>query len=104
MTDRITQNTLIFDFMGCVHSKHDDIDKWEMGELKYHEDWNLLIPVVIKCHSLGIEKQKIFEDDLGLDDPAGWRAWSYRHIKLTTNIDYVYKCVIDFISFYNSSL
>lgn len=45
------KNALIFDFMGCIHSQHEDIDKWEMDNLKYHSSWDLLIPVYSRVRS-----------------------------------------------------
>lgn len=45
-------NREIFDFMGCVHSQHCDMDAWEMSKLKYHTSWDALMPVVDRINTL----------------------------------------------------
>jgi len=60
-------------------------------------DFNRLMPVVEKCKEVRNEKEKQYPEDKDLDDPTGWRAWSYRSIHLTTDIDDVYEQVIEFI-------
>lgn len=122
MTDRITQNRMIAEFMGgevkypwiggvktpCFYMPDSHITEYIHdfeNETPYHSDWNWLMPVVKKCQTISSKKQvelKDIQDDL--DNPNGWRAWSYRNINLNTDIERVYKSVIRFIEFYNSSL
>lgn len=54
MTDTqiVERNRAIFDFMGCKHSEHEDIDKYEMQYLKYHSSWDWLMPVGKKIYDL----------------------------------------------------
>lgn len=95
-------NRKIADFMGYIHSKHKDLDDYEMTHLAYDTDWNSLMPVVEKCYAISRAKQKALPDSKDLDDPTGWRAWSYRDVALSTKIDAVYKRAIEFIEFYNN--
>lgn len=54
--ESITENnTKIFDFMGCIHSRVPDIDRYEMATLEYHKSWNALMAVVEKIEALGFE-------------------------------------------------
>jgi hypothetical protein len=69
----------------------------------YNEDWNSLMSVVEKIEKLCESKQKDFPEDKDLDDPTGWRAWSYRYIDLSTDITYMWKQVVQFIQWYNNS-
>lgn len=71
------------------------------AKLEYHKSWDWLMPVVVKCNEIATVKQKEFIEDKDLDDPTGWKAWSYRWIHLSTNIDAVYKQVVKFIQWYN---
>jgi hypothetical protein len=48
-------NFLIAKFMGYTYPNHEN-DVWEISKLElhnYHEDWNLLIPVVEKIENMG---------------------------------------------------
>lgn len=71
-------------------------------KLDFHSDWNLLMSVVKKCHTISVEKQNQYPDEKGLDDPAGWRSWSYRYIKLSTDKEKVHEAVYQFIQWYNN--
>ena len=106
----LTDNELIAQFMGLpltkkslsfVNTGHDieiPFMRW-----KYHEEWNWLMDVVIKCHEIGDAKEKQFPEDKNLDEPTGWRAWSYRRVGLSTNIEHTYKNVVNFIKWYNAT-
>lgn len=110
MTDRIIKNKLISEFMGLVvsdveHKRPIGYGWCSAAKLNYHSDWNWLMLAVKKCHTISSKKQvelKDIKDDL--DNPNGWRAWSYRYITFNTDIERVYKSVIRYIEFYNSSL
>ena len=52
MESNTEQKKLIFDFMGGIHSKNKDIDRWEMELLKYDTDWNQLMPVIEKISKM----------------------------------------------------
>jgi hypothetical protein len=52
MENNIEQKRKIFDFMEGIHSKNEDIDRWEMELLKYDTDWNQLMPVVEKIETM----------------------------------------------------
>jgi hypothetical protein len=59
------------------------------------------MPVVIKCHEIGDAKEKEFPESKGLDDSTGWKAWSYRRVGLSTDINQVFKNVVTFIEYFN---
>ena len=76
----------------------------------YHDSWNWLMPVVEKINKLFEEMgKKVMRDewddgeDKNLDDPTGWRAWSYRIVKLATDIKYVHQKVYESIIWYNQT-
>jgi len=102
-----TKNELIAEFMGfSVVKKMPQAGAPEARfilekNLKYHTSWDWLMPVVIKCHEIGDAKEKEFPESKHLDDPTGWKAWSYRRVGLSTNIQQVYKNVITFITWLN---
>lgn len=81
------QNKIIFDFMGCIHSKHEAIDAWEMAALTYHKSWDALIPV---C-------QKIYMDtDLRLNK----EYFNVTNMRVIDPIEFVYEAVCEFLNQY----
>ena len=116
----MSDNELIAEFMGMwtrriqlrenedeqnvwVHGDHKDFSSgyWEVDELQYHTSWDWLMLVVEKCNEIQWAKEKEFPDYKNIDDATGWRAWSYHHVGLSTNIEQVYKNVVRFIKWYN---
>lgn len=71
--------------------------------LEFHKSWDWLMPVVEKWNSISKQKQRELPDYLDLDDSKGWRAWSYRFVHLTTDINYVYDKLMDAIKWYNET-
>lgn len=109
-----TKNRLIAEFMGFkLKLKTPECDYYNvpkgtynsqnasMGAFHFHDSWDWLMPVVRLCHKIGESKEKEFPEDKHLDDPTGWRSWSYRRVDLSTDINLVYRDVIRFINFYN---
>lgn len=92
-------NRLIFDFLGCIHSSDPALDNYEMNNLKYHKDWNTLMPVVGKCRQAfsDIQSESVDPQQEGMDildalfDALSW-----------ARIDRAHKTVVDFIKWYNS--
>lgn len=109
-----TDNELIAEFMGYYfqqdrftrpdgqYTHKEDGHGLFVEEMKYDTSWDWLMPVVIKCHEVGDAKEREFPEAKNLDDPTGWKAWNYRRVGLSTNIEQVYKNVILFIKWYNS--
>lgn len=65
MTQVEANNRKIADFMGYIHSKHKDMDDYEMAHLDYEEDWNSLMPVIEK-----ISKIPLLNGSIPCTDPA----------------------------------
>ena len=81
----MNENKLIAEFMGIDQVDIDyAID--EHGELKYHKDWNWLMPVVAKCHE---ENSRAIRLEIGHRSMYG------------ANISIVYEAVVEFIKEYN---
>lgn len=59
MTHIENNNRIIADFMGYIHSESKDIDAWEMKNLKYHSDWNSLMPVIEKISKIPLLNGKV---------------------------------------------
>jgi hypothetical protein len=110
-------NKLIAVFMGLKPNPSDGGRTWgdevielngetyspEWTTLKYHKSWDWLMPAVEKWNSISKQKQKELEDYLDLDNPKGWRAWSYRFVHLTTDINYVRDHLVSSIQWYNET-
>ena len=90
-------NTLIAEFMGCTHlvytlkTSQYQISQgtFELDELQYHNSWNWLMPVaneIIKSRD---------------EQNADWDLTNLKYALQTTNIEYVYKAVVEFINEYN---
>lgn len=92
-------NKLIAEFMG---------EKWQPKNYmnpQYNQSWDLIMPAVIKCHTIGKEMEEKFKDNNvhNVSDPEGWRYWSYNRVVLDTNIKTVWNSVIEFIECYNKN-
>ena len=82
-------NKLIAEFMGLNIDKGVQADYME-HELKYHESWNWLNPVaneIIKSRD---------------EQNADWDLTDLKYALCTTNIELVYKAVVEFIKEYNN--
>lgn len=106
-----TDNEIIAEFMGLPLTKQlpqfssVGPKKWTtvpFQRWKYHESWDWLMPVVVRCHELGDAEEQKFPEAKDLDDPTGWKAWSYRRVGLSTDINQVYTNVVNFIKWHNS--
>ena len=86
-------NKLIAEFMGCTHlvytlkTSQYQISQgtFELDELQYHNSWNWLMPVaneIIKSRD---------------EQNADWDLTDLKYALCTTNIEYVYKAVVEFI-------
>ena len=76
--------------------------------VKYSTSLDALAPVVIKITNIIEQKMHELSDwgksnipEKDLDDPSDWRAWSYRHVHFSTNVNKVYEDVYKFIDWYN---
>lgn len=94
-------NKLIAEFMGLeleetlkgiyvyAIKKVEGTDFFELKELKYHTSWDWLMPVaneIIKSRD---------------EQNADWDLTDLKYALQTTNIEYVYKAVVEFINEYN---
>jgi hypothetical protein len=84
----MTDNKLIAEFMGVDYV---DIDTYleNNKELQYHTSWDWLMPVaneIIKSRD---------------EQNADWDLTDLNYALCTTNIEYVYKAVVEFIKEYN---
>ena len=87
-------NKLIAEFMGCTHPFNDLTDAtlysvshgtFEVDELKYHESWDWLIPVIEKIQDKHLENPEL-------------DYWSVDEIRLAIpNIQQVHYLVVEFI-------
>ena len=92
------ENKLIAEFMGWdkdnltaipikLHLSNLELDNGEVMELKYHESWDWLIPVVETCYDNGAD-----ENEVG----------NITHALLDCDIAHTYKAVVEFIKQYNN--
>ena len=82
-------NKLIAEFMGLNIDKGVQADYME-HELKYHTSWDWLMPVaneIIKSRD---------------EQNADWDLTDLKYALCTTNIEYVYKAVVEFITNQNN--
>jgi hypothetical protein len=90
------KNKLIAEFMGLQFSKgeyyrplYNSGDWIPENELQYHDSWDWLMPVaneIIKSRD---------------EQNADWDLTDLKYALCTTNIEYVYKAVVEFIKEYN---
>ena len=93
----IEDNKLIAEFMGLLKSrdayyrKEFNSGDWcEPEELRYHESWDWLMPVVSKC----IHEFPEMDEHTKLFQNLDTALWS-------VDISEVYKAVVEFIKWYN---
>lgn len=101
----IAQNILIANFMNWVHHEDAIYDRHEMKNLKYHESWDALMPVVEKIESLAGDIGH-FNVDIS---ECCCRIYQYGYkpkFKTTdgrfTKIEAVYNVIVQFILWYNN--
>ena len=91
-------NKLIAEFMGIHEIMHDEYSEYNFADnldvvhendLQYHKSWDWLMPVVIKC----FEVSEQTNDDLN---------FKLNDTLLETNIDSLYKAVVEFIKDQNN--
>jgi hypothetical protein len=92
----ISDNEMIAEFMGLQFSKgeyyrplYNSGDWISENELQYHDSWDWLMPVaneIIKSRD---------------EQNADWDLTDLKYALCTTNIEYVYKAVVEFIKQYN---
>lgn len=115
----MTDNELIAEFMGYKLKQGKQLAQYISGGHEWYwvgenftidepswlpeSNWNLLMPVVEKTHIICDQMMRKYPENKDLDDATGWRAWSYRHPKLTTDITRVYNQVVEFIKWYNQN-
>ena len=90
------ENKLIAEFMNVHEIMHDGYSEYDFDDntldvvhennLKYHSSWDWLMPVVEKCFDGLMENDNWDDLNFSLNDAL-----------LTTNIDEVYKAVINII-------
>ena len=114
---RIENNKMIMSFMGVKPKKHRDSPQYYYSDLpffstnntdeqkvidsmaeylKYDSDWNLLMPVVVECfdrYSDVHTNQDVFMADN--------QQFQLNDALLETNIESLYKAVLEFIDWYN---
>ena len=114
-------NELIAEFMG--YSKHPDYNGFEINgdpyhasQLRYHEKWDWLMPVVEKIELIKDEHHGYFAvyinsnsctiqgTNLRLDEPMADPPIYYSQVVLHTKLDATYHCVFMFIKWYNKQI
>lgn len=109
----IESNRIIADFMGWKHHEDEKYDNYEMGNLKYHTDWNKLMPVVEK---IGITEIKggsngtTVDFNISTNDATGWIFWTkgipgdqnqpQAYLIGGTLIEKTYYAVVQFLQWY----
>lgn len=105
--DTYLGNKLISDFMGdrfVGFLIEEQLDSRGTDDLLFHCSWDWLMPVVVKAREICKEKENEFKGKtLDLDNPKGWRFWSYISPNLSTDIDYVFNQCTNFIVEYNKT-
>ncbi len=100
-------NFLIANFMGYNYPDNaNEVYKASLVDLhNYHENWNLLMPVVEKIESTTKVAFNIFQNECWIaDEQYRTTAQGYRvATKESTKIDAVYKAVIQFIQWYSTT-
>ena len=108
-------NILIAAFEGRKFNGRYTIDKFggdtcnSLPEMKYHTSWDWLMPVVVKVNKICSDNGRPLSNrsreqehlENPLDNPLHWKSWSYHSVSLSTDINKVWKNVMDFIHWYN---
>ena len=86
----------------CIN--RDNTGFFDFSDCAYQKSWDWLMPVVIACETLATEKiNELANGPFEIDDPKSWRAWDYRRVRLSSNIDETYKQVVAFIEWCNKA-
>lgn len=104
------KNRIIFDFMGCIHSKDADMDAWEMSTLRYHESWDWLMPVIEKISQeplIGAETAQdvCYPVTFGMPHTDGTKMFRFAGFPVfnyETLIGAAYSAVIYFIKYHDN--
>lgn len=99
MTTEKSDNELIAEFMGVDIASKTNRGEFlnSVDDLRYHSEWNKLMPVVEK-----IEKLIPLQPEVG-NMLSSWTYWfSKFNGTVNTDIRVAYGLVIEFIKFYNS--
>jgi len=110
-------NELIANFMNWQHHEDPKYHNHEMANLKYHFDWNWLMPVVEKIESIQDEHHGYFgvhisSNSCSIQGTNLWKAiepnskygavyMSDPNAILSTKIESTYYNVVEFIKWYN---
>ena len=96
MENDIENNKIIAEFMGAKLTKNLKImypvyegDSSYVKNLKYHSDWNWLMPVVEKIEGIGKTELKF--------------SVHFENVKLSSDIQVVYNACVEFIKWYNEN-
>lgn len=97
-----TDNELIANFMGYVHSDDPHTDAYEMSRLEYDQSWDWLMPVIQKIDDLhdsniDYDPEKIAKGDWPKDD----EYIDVIALPMNTSIFETYNAVVEFIKWYN---
>ena len=96
----MNNNKLIAEFMGYPNIANDEDKKDYLEDcVKYHTEWNWLMPVVDKCTQIGFR-------DTDTDDNPLYELWDRLFCDnmgqfVGNHIDEVYNSVVEFIKTYN---
>jgi hypothetical protein len=97
-------NKLIAEFMGIVYPMLQDAivincEVFQVEELKYHESWDWLMPVVVKCFAIHDDEEFMYEKWTEKADNLNYRL---NNALLEINIQSLYEAVVEFIKEYNN--
>lgn len=83
---------------GNVNWRHPERAKYfptTESSFKYHTSWDWLMPVVKKWNDLVVEKRN--------EGGVGWTKWQYKTIMLRTEIEPLYKDLVESLQWYNQT-
>ena len=97
-------NELIAKFMGLAYCTRHNYEGWyrnsefnhricDYNGLKYHSDWNEIMPVVVEC----------FNRYDAVEDSLSNHQFMLNDALLETNIKSLYRAVVEFIKWYNAA-
>ena len=94
-------NRMIAEFMGQL-TKENNVDFGDrpfdgyclhrIEKARYHESWDWLMPCVVKCF------------DVIDEEPSGDLSFKLNDALLETNIESLYKVVVEIVEWYNENL
>lgn len=108
------KNREIFDFMGGIHSVHEDLDNYEMDHLRYHNCWKCLMPVVERIESMHDDFHGYFGVHISSNscciqgtklktDPGHEHYAYFNEVVHETKLTATYWAVHQFIQWYNKN-